>query len=67
MVGDKLYPDERIFADYQDHGWEAVAERLPLPRQALHAAWLEFPHPLTGELVEVASPLPPQLAALMDR
>ena len=25
IVGDKLYPDERVFADYQDHGWEAVA------------------------------------------
>jgi 23S rRNA pseudouridine1911/1915/1917 synthase len=65
VAGDKLYPDERIFADYQDHGWEAVAERLPLPRQALHAAWVEFPHPLTGELVEVESPLPPDLIALM--
>jgi 23S rRNA pseudouridine1911/1915/1917 synthase len=65
VAGDKLYPDERIFADYQDHGWEEVAERLPLPRQALHAAWVEFPHPLTGEPVEVESPLPPDLAALM--
>jgi 23S rRNA pseudouridine1911/1915/1917 synthase len=65
VVGDKLYPDERIFADYQDHGWDHVAERLPLARQALHAAWIQFPHPLTGEPVEVESPLPPELELLV--
>jgi 23S rRNA pseudouridine1911/1915/1917 synthase len=66
VAGDKLYPDERIFADYQDHGWEAVAERLPLARQALHAAWIQFPHPLTGAPVEVASPLPLELSNLLQ-
>ena len=29
-----------------------------LPRQALHAARLEFLHPLTGEKLCIASPLP---------
>jgi 23S rRNA pseudouridine1911/1915/1917 synthase len=66
IVGDKLYPDERVFADYQDHGWEAVADRLPLPRHALHAAELRFPHPTTGEEVVVESPLPAALRALVD-
>ena len=66
IVGDKLYPDEQIFADYQDHGWEAVASRLPLPRHALHAASIVFPHPTTGEPVEVESPLPPELRALTE-
>jgi 23S rRNA pseudouridine1911/1915/1917 synthase len=65
IVGDKLYPDERIFADYQDHGWDAVADRLALPRHALHAAELTFPHPLTGEPVTVVSPLPSSLRALL--
>jgi len=65
VAGDKLYPDEQIFADYQDHGWEAVAERLPLGRQALHAAWIQFPHPRTGEPVEVESPLPAELLQLL--
>ncbi len=65
IVGDKLYPDERIFADYQDHGWEAVADRLPLRRHALHAAELRFPHPATGAEVLVESPLPSELAALL--
>jgi len=35
---------------------------LALPRHALHAAGLIFPHPLTGEPVEVSSPLPQDLA-----
>jgi 23S rRNA pseudouridine1911/1915/1917 synthase len=32
-----------------------------LGRQFLHAARLAFPHPFTGEQVDVASPLPPDL------
>lgn len=66
IVGDKLYPDETIFADFQDHGWEAVADRIALPRQALHAAWLDFPHPDSGERVEVAVSLPADLQAYWD-
>ncbi len=62
LVADKLYPDPQIFADYQDHGWEAVEDRLPLRRHALHAAFIRFPHPVTGEPVEVSSPLPADLA-----
>lgn len=37
--------------------------QLLLPRHALHASGLIFPHPRTGEPVEVESPLPPDLAA----
>ncbi|HWG57268.1 MAG TPA: RluA family pseudouridine synthase [Gaiellaceae bacterium] len=40
---------------------------LGLERQFLHAASLAFTHPFTGERVEVASPLPPDLAAALDR
>ena len=65
IVGDKLYPDERLFADYQDHGWEAVADKLPLPRQALHAAELRFPHPTTGDEVVIESALPADLRVLL--
>ena len=65
VVGDKLYPDERVFADYQDHGWAAVADRLALPRQALHAAELRFPHPSTGAEVVIESALPRELAVLL--
>jgi 23S rRNA pseudouridine1911/1915/1917 synthase len=66
IVGDKLYPDETVFATYQDHGWEAVADKLPLPRQALHAAELRFPHPTTGAEVVIESTLPRDLGVLLQ-
>ncbi len=41
------------------------AGELGLTRQFLHAARLAFPHPVSGETVDVASPLPPDLAAAL--
>jgi 23S rRNA pseudouridine1911/1915/1917 synthase len=38
---------------------------LGLARQFLHATRLAFTHPLTGERVEVESPLPPDLSAAL--
>jgi 23S rRNA pseudouridine1911/1915/1917 synthase len=38
-----------------------------LERQFLHAARLAFPHPVTGERIEVRSPLPEDLQAALDR
>lgn len=67
IVGDKLYPDEGLFIDWADHGDEAVAERLELPRHALHAAALRFPHPVSGAPVEISCPLPPDLEAYLRR
>ncbi len=43
------------------------AGELGLTRQFLHAARLAFAHPVTGEPVDVRSPLPPDLAAVLDR
>jgi 23S rRNA pseudouridine1911/1915/1917 synthase len=40
---------------------------LGLERQFLHAARLAFPHPMTGEPVDVASPLPAELQSALDR
>jgi 23S rRNA pseudouridine1911/1915/1917 synthase len=37
-----------------------------LRRQFLHAARLSLAHPVTGELIEVASPLPPDLAEALE-
>jgi 23S rRNA pseudouridine1911/1915/1917 synthase len=37
-----------------------------LRRQFLHAARLAFPHPFTGERIEVESPLPPELQGYLD-
>ncbi len=38
-----------------------------LGRQFLHAARLAFPHPFSGERLEVESPLPPDLAGYLER
>jgi 23S rRNA pseudouridine1911/1915/1917 synthase len=40
---------------------------LGLERQFLHAARLAFEHPVTGERIEEASPLPEDLAAALER
>jgi 23S rRNA pseudouridine1911/1915/1917 synthase len=40
---------------------------LGLDRQFLHAARLAFTHPITGEEIDISSPLPPDLAAALDR
>jgi 23S rRNA pseudouridine1911/1915/1917 synthase len=40
---------------------------LGLGRQFLHAARLAFPHPFSGEPVEVVSPLPPDLGEALER
>jgi 23S rRNA pseudouridine1911/1915/1917 synthase len=37
-----------------------------LGRQFLHAARLAFPHPFSGERIDVESPLPPELAEYLD-
>ena len=41
------------------------AGALQLTRQFLHAARLAFAHPVTGEPLDVTSPLPPDLAAVL--
>jgi 23S rRNA pseudouridine1911/1915/1917 synthase len=43
-----------------------VAGDLGLERQFLHAARLAFPHPFTGEEVEVESPLPADLSRALE-
>lgn len=44
VVGDKIYgPDARLYLEFIDHGWtDALAQRLLLPRQALHCAEIDF-------------------------
>jgi 23S rRNA pseudouridine1911/1915/1917 synthase len=40
---------------------------LGLERQFLHATRLAFPHPVTGEQLDLSSPLPPDLASVLER
>ena len=68
LVGDKLYgAGEQAFMDYCDAGLTPELLDLfdGLPRHALHAARLTFPHPKTREPVTVESPLPADLVEYM--
>lgn len=63
IVGDKLYGEAPCLLEYLETGWtESLQDRLLLPRQALHAAGITFPHPTTGELITVECPLAEDLA-----
>jgi 23S rRNA pseudouridine1911/1915/1917 synthase len=53
VVGDATYGGER--------------QTLPLARPFLHAAALTFAHPGTGEPMSFTSPLPAELAAVLER
>ncbi len=68
IVGDKLYgASEQAFMDYCDSGMTPELLELfdGLPRHALHAARLIFPHPETREMITVESPLPGDLSDYM--
>ena len=47
-------------------GSAALAARLRLPRQALHARRLAFAHPVTGAPIEVVEPLPEDLRTAVE-
>ncbi len=68
IVGDKLYAHgDDAFIRYCDEGWVPdLAARFVLPRHALHAARVTFPHP-DGGTVTAEAPLPADLAALLGR
>jgi 23S rRNA pseudouridine1911/1915/1917 synthase len=69
IVGDKLYrASEQQFMDFCDGGMtpELLAAFDGLPRHALHAHRLTFPHPRTGAATTIESPLPPDLRAFLE-
>ena len=65
IVGDKIYGgDETRYLRFVEQGYTPeLARELLLPRHALHACSLEFPH--AGRVVRVESPLPADMAALL--
>lgn len=67
IVGDKLYGlGDAAFMRLCDRGVDAeLAQRLVLPRHALHAATVRVPHPRDGHPIEVEAPLPADLRALL--
>jgi len=69
IVGDKLYgASERLFMRACDEGVtpELLAAFDGLPRQALHAHRLTFPHPETKQRLTIESPLPADLVAHIE-
>lgn len=66
LVGDPVYggsrrPSARIL------GADAADAIIGFPRQALHAAELGFEHPVTGENLIFSSPLPADMADLLQQ
>ncbi|MBN1400448.1 MAG: RluA family pseudouridine synthase [Anaerolineae bacterium] len=53
VVGDRIYGPQR--------------QRIPAPRQMLHAWRLALKHPITGEPLELTSPLPADFLLILER
>jgi 23S rRNA pseudouridine1911/1915/1917 synthase len=66
VLGDKVYgPSEECYLEFIETGWTpALAERLWLPRHALHSCVLEIAH--GGQHHRWESPLPSDLQELLD-
>ena len=68
VVGDPVYggrPKKQLSTSAAERSLAAaLLDRLP--RQALHAAELELVHPVSGERLRFASPVPPDFARALD-
>jgi 23S rRNA pseudouridine1911/1915/1917 synthase len=62
LLGDQTYGNRRKLPEKLP----GAAAAMAFPRQALHAATLGFVHPVTGEALEFASPLPDDMVALIS-
>lgn len=69
VLGDKLYGhDPGCFLEFLETGWtESLEQRLVLPRQALHAADVTLPHPISKEKLHLSCPMPADLQAFWAR
>lgn len=68
MAGDKLYgPDESLFIKRAKTGRlsEDDYRRLGMKRQALHAAGIQFPHPVSGENLALTSSIPADMQEML--
>jgi 23S rRNA pseudouridine1911/1915/1917 synthase len=64
LVGDPVYL-RRVPAAARLLPQSERSALLAFPRQALHAATLGFRHPVSGEALHFAAPVPPDMAALL--
>jgi 23S rRNA pseudouridine1911/1915/1917 synthase len=64
IVGDRVYGGRLTLPK---GAGEALRQAVrDFPRQALHAARLQFAHPVTGRPVECVSPLPADMRGLLE-
>ncbi len=64
LVGDQTYGGKKRLSEKVLRRGAEVGNGFP--RQALHAATLGFDHPVTGERLEFSSPLPGDIAGLIE-
>jgi 23S rRNA pseudouridine1911/1915/1917 synthase len=64
LVGDRVYGGRLALPKGASERLRSVLREFP--RQALHAARLEFAHPATGRALECRSPLPADLQQLLE-
>jgi 23S rRNA pseudouridine1911/1915/1917 synthase len=64
LVGDQTYGGKKRLSEKVLGSGAEVGNSFP--RQALHAASLGFDHPVTGERMEFTSPLPADIAGLIE-
>lgn len=69
LFGDTRYGGDQILRGNRSAAYTAfVRNALALcPRQALHARTLGFLHPATGQEMDFAAPLPPDMEALLEK
>jgi 23S rRNA pseudouridine1911/1915/1917 synthase len=64
IVGDRVYGGRLTLPKGASEALRTALREFP--RQALHAARLQFDHPVTGKVVECVSPLPADMRGLLD-
>jgi 23S rRNA pseudouridine955/2504/2580 synthase len=62
-IGHPIAGDEK----YGSREFNGATRRLGLSRLFLHAASLDFRHPLTGRKMHIQTPLPPELARVLEK
>ncbi len=67
VVGDPVYGGRGQLSGAARERSLRSAVLAALPRQALHATELEFPHPVSGEALRFGSPLPEDLREALER
>ena len=64
LIGDPVYGRRRILSEKRLG--EAARTANEFPRQALHAAFLQFTHPATQERIGFSAPMPKDMLDLID-